>query len=76
MTTAMERVWARMKTTATQFAKRNTFISATEAQRAILTMCHRENTASPPPDALEYLTSEMMRMSRPKSPNDTTHANE
>jgi hypothetical protein len=76
MTTAMERVWARMKTTANQFAKRDTFISASEAQRAILTMCHRENTASPPPDALEYLTSEMIRMSQPASPNDGTNVNQ
>jgi len=53
-----------MKTSANKFAERNTFISAPEAQRAILTMCHREKVESPPPDALEYLTTEMVRMSR------------
>jgi hypothetical protein len=61
----MERVWTRMKTSAHKFATRNTFISAPEAQRAILTMFHREKVASPPADALEYLTTEMLRMSQP-----------
>ena len=69
MTTPMERVWTRMKTTAATVAKRKTFISVAEAQRAILTMCHLERTASPPPDALEYLASELVRMSQTESPN-------
>lgn len=68
MSTPMERVWTRMKTTAAKVAKRKTFISVAEAQRAILTMCHLERTASPPPDALEYLASELVRMSQAQSP--------
>ena len=69
---SMERVWTRMKTSAAKVAKRKTFISVGEAQRAILTMCHLEKTASPPPDALEYLASEMVRMSQAESPNLAT----
>jgi len=73
MTLPMERVWTRMKTAAAKVAKRKTFISVPEAQRAILTMCHLERTASPPPDALEYLASELVRMSQAGSPNLATH---
>ncbi len=75
MTTPMERVWTRMKTTAAKVAKRKTFISVAEASRAILTMCHLERTASPPPDALEYLASELVRMSQAESPNIATRVN-
>lgn len=60
---AMERVWTRMKTKATQFAERKTFISVPEAQKAVLTLCRREGAAYPPPDALEYLTAELVRLS-------------
>jgi uncharacterized repeat protein (TIGR03803 family) len=69
MTSPMERVWARMGTTAAKVAKRKTFISVAEAQRAILTMCHLERTASPPPDALEYWASELVRMSQAELPD-------
>jgi len=69
MTTSMERVWTRIKTTAAKVAKRKTFISVAEAERAILTMCHLERAESPPPDALEYLASELVRMSQVESPN-------
>ena len=72
MSTPMERVWTRIKTSAAKVAKRKTFISVAEAQRAILTMCHLEKTASPPPDALEYLASELVRMSQTESPNLAT----
>jgi hypothetical protein len=75
MTTQMERVWTRMKITAAKVAKRKTFISVAEAQRAILTMCHLERAASPPPDALEYLASELVRMSQAESPNLATRVN-
>jgi hypothetical protein len=68
----MERVWTRIKTAAAKVAKPETFISVAEAQRAILTMCHLERTASPPPDALEYLASEMIRMSQAESPKLAT----
>ncbi len=72
MTTPMERVWTRIKTTAAKVAKRKTFISVAEAKRAILTMCQLERTASPPPDALEYLASELVRMSQAESANFAT----
>jgi|GEM_PF-2534744 hypothetical protein len=61
--TAMERVWKRMKTKAIRFAERKTFISEPEAQRAVLTICRGERVADPPPDALAYLTSELVRLS-------------
>jgi hypothetical protein len=73
MPSSMERVWTRMKITAAKVAKRKTFISVAEAQRAILTMCHLERTAPPPPEALEYLASEMVRMSEAESPKLPTH---
>jgi len=63
MTTAMERVWTRMKTKATHFAERKTFISESEAERAVLTICRGERVADPPPNALEYLTAELVRLS-------------
>jgi hypothetical protein len=61
--TAMERVWTRMKTKATQFADRKTLISVPEAQQTVLNICRREHAAYPPPDALEYLTTELVRLS-------------
>jgi hypothetical protein len=66
--TAMERVWTRMKSAAAKVAKRKTFVSVSEAQRAILTMCHLERTTVPPPDALAYLSSELVRMSQHDGP--------
>lgn len=70
--TPMERVWARMKIAAAKVAKRKTFVSVSEAQRAILTMCHLERTTAPPADALEYLSSEMVRMSQHDGPGGST----
>ena len=64
MSTPMERVWTRMKSAAAKAARRKTFINASDAERAILTICHLENAAPPPPDALEYLSSEFVRMSQ------------
>lgn len=61
--TAMERVWIRMKAKATKFATRETFISLPEAQNTVLTICRQEHAEYPPPDALEYLTSELLRLS-------------
>jgi hypothetical protein len=61
--TAMERVWTRLKTKATQFAERKTFISVPEAQRAVLTICRRKRVADPPPGTLEHLTAELIRLS-------------
>lgn len=75
MTSPMERVWMRIKITAAKVAKRHTFISEAEAQRAILTMCHLEKIASPPPDALEYLASELVRMSQAELPELATRLN-
>jgi hypothetical protein len=68
MSTPMERVWTRMKSAAAKVAQRKTFISVSEAQRAILTMCHLERTIAPPPDALDYLSSEFVRMSEHDRP--------
>jgi hypothetical protein len=60
---AMERVWTRMKTKGTYFAKRKAIISAPEAEKVVITICRVEGAAHPPPDALEYLTEELMRLS-------------
>jgi hypothetical protein len=64
MSTPMERVWGRMKSAAAKAARRKTLISMGEAERAVLTICHLEQAAPPPPDALEYLSSELVRMSQ------------
>jgi hypothetical protein len=61
--TAMERVWTRMKIKASKFAKRETLVGLPEAQRTVLTICRRELASFPPPDALEYLTAELVRLS-------------
>lgn len=72
MSNPMERVWRRMKSAAAKVAKRKTFVSVSEAQSAILTMCHLERTTPPSPEALEYLSSELVRMSQHGRPGGTS----
>jgi hypothetical protein len=60
--TDMERVWTRMKTTATKLARRKTLVDVAESRDAVLKICRRESATPPPPDALEYLATELVRL--------------
>lgn len=53
-----------MKSAAARAGHRKAFIRASEAERAILTIWQLERATPPPPDALEYLSSECVRMSQ------------
>jgi hypothetical protein len=60
--TAMERVWTRMKTTAIKFAKHKTLISVRESRNTVLKICRREKARSPSPDTLQYLATQLVRL--------------
>jgi hypothetical protein len=57
----MERVWVRLKTTATKLAKSKKLVSVPESRDKVLEICRREKT-NPPPDAVEYLAVELVRL--------------
>jgi len=57
----MERVWTRMKTAASKLARRKSLVDVAESRDTVLKICRRES-ATPPPDALEYLTTELVRL--------------
>jgi hypothetical protein len=58
----MERVWTRMKSTASKLAKKKVLMSTTESRDAVLQMCHQEKAQPPPAEALHYLSSELVRL--------------
>lgn len=58
----MERVWVRMKSTAAKLAKHQTLISEQESRNTVLKLCRQEKATSPPPDALHYLATELVRL--------------
>lgn len=60
--TAMERVWTRLKTTAIKFAEHKRLISVRESRNTVLKICRQEKANSPPPDALQYLATELVRL--------------
>lgn len=60
--TKMERVWTRMKTAATKLAQRQNLVSVTESRDTVLKICRSEKANAPPPDALEYLSTELVRL--------------
>jgi hypothetical protein len=59
---AMERVWARMKRSATKYAEHKTLISVRESRNTVLKLCRQEKAKAPPPDALHYLATELVRL--------------
>jgi hypothetical protein len=58
----MECVWMRFKTTATEFAEHKTLIGVRESRNTVLKICRQEKTKSPPPGALQYLATELVRL--------------
>lgn len=59
---AMERVWTRINTAATKFAEHKTLISVLESRNTVLKICRQEKAESPPPAALQYLSTELVRL--------------
>lgn len=60
--TEMERVWMRMKTTATRFARRRALLSVPMSRTIVLKICSQQKAKSPPADALEYLATQLVRL--------------
>jgi hypothetical protein len=58
----MERVWERMKTTATRLAKRKIPVGEAESRETVLSICRQEKATLPPPEALDYLSAELLRL--------------
>jgi hypothetical protein len=55
-------VWAKMKDKAAANAGRGYLVSAAEARAIVLEICREERTQRPPPEALEYLAGELIRL--------------
>lgn len=60
--TEMERVWTRMKAAAKKLAGRKSLVNIAESRDTVLKICRRESATPPPPDALEYLATELVRL--------------
>ena len=59
--TSMERVWTRMKTTATTNASKGT-LTMPASRLTVLKICRREKAKTPRQDALHYLATELVRL--------------
>jgi hypothetical protein len=55
-------VWAKMKDKAAANSGRGYVVSAAEARAIVLEICREEQAQRPPPDALEYLAAELIRL--------------
>lgn len=60
--TDMERIWERMKTTASRLARRKTLVGEAESRETVLSICRQEKATPPPPEALDYLSAELLRL--------------
>jgi hypothetical protein len=60
--TSMERVWARMKTTATTNASKGTPLTMPASRLTVLKICRREKAKTPRQDALHYLATQLVRL--------------
>ncbi len=58
----MERVWERMKTAAVRLAKRKALVDEAESRETVLSICRQEKAKLPPPEAVDYLTTELLRL--------------
>lgn len=56
-------VWDRVKEKATIHGESGCLISMGNARAMVLRICREEQAECPPPDALEYLASELVRLS-------------
>jgi hypothetical protein len=55
-------VWAKMKDKAAANAARGYLVSPAEARAIVLEICREERAQRPPPEALEYLAGELIRL--------------
>jgi hypothetical protein len=55
-------VWNRLKDTAATQGQTGYLISMADARFIVLRVCREERAEIPPPDALEYLASELVRL--------------
>jgi hypothetical protein len=60
--TSMERVWTRMKTTATTNASKGTLLTMPASRLTVLKICRREKAKTPRQDALHFLATELVRL--------------
>jgi hypothetical protein len=60
--TSMERVWTRMKTTATANARGRTPLTMPASRLTVLKICRREKAKTPRQDTLHYLATELVRL--------------
>jgi hypothetical protein len=60
--TAIERVWTRMKTTATKNAQSKTLVSVRESRDTVLKICRREKAQRPTQETLQYLATQLVRL--------------
>ena len=58
----MERVWMRLKRTASRLAKDDTLISVRDSRDRVLKICDQEKAKSPPREAVRYLAAELVRL--------------
>lgn len=59
---SMERVWSRMKLKAAKFARYSTLVDMQESQDTVLSLCRQEKAQVPPPEALQFLAEELVRL--------------
>jgi hypothetical protein len=60
--TAIESVWDRMKSAATEFAARRALPSKSRVRALVLQFIREANADTPPPDAIDFLVNEMLSM--------------
>lgn len=58
----MERVWMRMKVMATKSAHHSALVSMRESRDTVLKLCRQEKAQIPPPEALHFLATELVRL--------------
>ncbi len=59
---SIERVWTRMKQAAVKSAQRETVMNMRESRNTVLKLCRQEKAITPPPDALQFLAKELVRL--------------
>jgi hypothetical protein len=58
----LERVWERVKDRAALYAERDVVITPADSRMTVIQICREERTERPPPDALDFLASELVRL--------------
>jgi hypothetical protein len=58
----IERVWDRVKDRAAALAERDVVLDSADSRMLVIQICREERAERPPPGAIEYLASELMRL--------------